>query len=537
MPLESLMDSFQNSPAPDSTHQDVIQEYEVTIQHLQTQNYTLKSRLAVAEDTLRRKLEEQDCSRDRRTELKYEMEIQELSTAIRTYESEQSKLQEERKYWENKAKALEQKYAQCLEDVEELDAFNATTQLSVQAKSDLLSRAEADINHYRQKCEALTSEVARLTERTQNFEALQTQITSFKSQLNDLETVIQKKDELLKAAGKRFAMTQKRVEILEKENIMSVKTAANLEQEKRRLSEKLQTVSQRAKGDEKAKGRIKELEDLVAQYRVTAEQSNCIVAEWERRVKDLEISLTSSTETIRKLKIQLKLLTSEKDNLATMNEQLSVQLHRFEEEEADRKQRKSGQPICDITNLQGKMKSKDEELAGRKLGGTCRSDLLSSLFRSVNRDEDLRRELERKDEVLHHLRTQCAQLTNKLEQGEVYDVRVAQAYELAPSENASPQQSQKHSQSKRMRSTSHGVTPLDDSKDPSRSKTPTPSQANTTRRCSNPPSPVLSRAESKTPNDETPKYPVQEVVIGLNSSHSKFRLSRRTTSERQPWKK
>lgn len=538
------MDSFQNSPDREPSHSDLIQEYELTIQHLQTQNYSLKSRLAVAEDSLRRRQDDFEDPRDRRVELKYKTEIQELSSAIRTYENEQTKLQEERAFWETKAKALEQKYAQCLEDVEELDAFNATTQLSAQTKADMLSKAEADLSNSRLRCELLAAEVARLTERSQGFEALQTQHATLKTQFADMESTLAKKDELLKAAGKRCNQIQKRTETLEKENSTLMKAVANLEQDKRRLNEKWQTVTQRTKGDEKSKSRIKELEDLCAQYRLTAEQGSSVVSEWERRARDLEASLSCANETVRKLKVQVKMLTSEKDNLAELNEQLSVKLHRSEEsEDGGKVQRKLNQAISDVASLQLLLRAKEEEiskLGGKKLAVTCRGDSLSGLLKSVGREEDLRRELERKEEDLRQMRTQCAQLTGQLQQAEVWDARFAQAYELEPSQTSSPQKVSNALssllQSKRIRSTSHGIAPLEDNKDLSRSKTPTPSQANTTRRCSNPPSPALNHTDNKSQNDETPKYAVQEVVIGLNSSHGKFRLSRRTTSEKQPWK-
>jgi len=538
------MDSFQNSPDHEPSRSDLIEEYEATIQHLQTQNYSLKSRLAVAEDSMRRRQDDMDAPRDRRVELKYETEIQELSAAIRAYENEQTKLQEERAFWEAKAKALEQKYAQCLEDVEELDAFNATTQLSVQTKADLLSRVETDLSSSRQRCECLAAEVARLTERAQGFEALQTQHAALKTQLEDMDATLTKKDELLKAAGKRCNHVQKRTEVLEKDNLALTKTAASLEQDKRRLLEKLQTVNQRAKGDEKSKSRIKELEDLCAQYRLTAEQSSSVVSEWERRARDLETSLSCANETVRKLKVQVKMLTCEKETLAGLNEQLSVKLHRAEEgEEGGKVQRKLTQAISDVASLQLMLRGKEEEIAklgGKKLNATCRGESLSGLLKSVGREEDLRRELDKKEEDLRQVKAQCAQLTAQLQQAEVWDARFAQAYELEPSQTSSPQPVAKALtsllQSKRIRSTSHGIAPLEDNKDLSRSKTPTPSQANTTRRCSNPPSPVLNRTDNKSQNDETPKYAVQEVVIGLNSSHGKFRLSRRTTSERHPWK-
>ena len=214
---------------------------------MQEQIYTLKNRLAVADDSLKRKEETFEAVNESRAggisskqRAKYEAEISELSEAIRTYETEQGKLVEERKYWENKAKVMEQKYAQCLEDVEELDAFNATTQLSTQTKIDQLTRTESELQKSKDKCESLISEVARLNERIQQFEGIQAHQVSLKSELSELEGNMSKKDELLKAANKRFVILQKKTEALEKENAGLAKSIANLEQDRKKLTEKWQ---------------------------------------------------------------------------------------------------------------------------------------------------------------------------------------------------------------------------------------------------------------------------------------------------------
>ena len=196
---------------------------------MQEQIYTLKGRLAVAEDSLRRRGEGRGGKKS-----EGDVDLQ-----VRNYEQESNRLKEDRNFWETKANILEQKLAKAQTDPSDLDPVRSSPLLQSREKREKHGKEE-ELKESKALNQELTTEVEKLREKVGQMEVIQSQQSWLKADLLELETQIDKKDDLLKSANKRFLLSQKRIETLEKDNSALHKSVQLLEIDRKRLSEKWQ---------------------------------------------------------------------------------------------------------------------------------------------------------------------------------------------------------------------------------------------------------------------------------------------------------
>ena len=220
----------------------------------------------------------------------------------------------------------------------------------------------------------------------------------------------------------------------------------------------------------------------------------------ENRLRDSEATCVHTSDTLKRLSLQAKLDYNEKQTLAHMTEALSVRLHRAEE----------ALKQCQPPSLYGSP-------------GRDQSPSKTELHPEARLEAETRR-----------LTSQCRALTSKLRQyeSEGQYTKGETSPEMSPVGTKSLGTTMRSVQRTR---SSTSLSPVPGGGDPGRSKTPTPSQAETSRAASNPHSPLL--AHSVRQSKESLKPGVQEVVLTSNPSNGRLRLSRRTSSDRKEWKR
>ena len=88
---------------------------------------------------------------------------------------------------------------------------------------------------------------------------------------------------------------------------------------------------QRTRTEERLRGRVKEVEEQCAILQTALERKDVEQAELRTKLTEKESALATALSQMQRLGVQLKVLESEKEVIAQLNKDLSVQLSRTEE--------------------------------------------------------------------------------------------------------------------------------------------------------------------------------------------------------------
>ncbi|CAG9332184.1 unnamed protein product [Blepharisma stoltei] len=332
---------------------EVIKTYESVIKTMKEQIYSLKSKLAVSEDSIRRykQIEVAETQKElKESKLALNSAIQELTAknnyisqleqkskiieeALAKNESEIFSLTEEKEYWKSLASQSP-----------ELEITNKSVlpndlmeKFRENEKSRIRAQEEADF--YKSKYEEIIENMHNVKDKLEETDTLKLQQATLKGEFGDIEQQLLKKEEQVKSSNKRFIFIQKKMDKLSKDKKLYEEKTQELENERKKLSEKYQNLASRVKGEERLKGRIKELEENLEAASQEIENLLERLRDSLKRTEELQNIINCETkahdqtkEAYKRIKIQEKLLIDERDLLANMNSELSIKLNIMQEE-------------------------------------------------------------------------------------------------------------------------------------------------------------------------------------------------------------
>ena len=192
---------------------------------MQEQVYQLKNKLAVADDALKRRDDSPHSPARDPTKLirKYETDLDELSSALRTYEHEQARWLHDLSFYQSRAKTLESRLVQAQTAAKD-------SEKACKAATEANEKFTLDINRGKDENFKLHSEIHRLKDRLATFEAVQT----------DFDGKITVKNEEIKAGERRLQHAVRKIEELERENEVLKKKITEGEEERRQIAGKWQ---------------------------------------------------------------------------------------------------------------------------------------------------------------------------------------------------------------------------------------------------------------------------------------------------------